>query len=88
MLDHGVPQGSVVGARLYLLYARQLSHILMQYRVFYHTYVDDTQLYVQFDRESPSSMQMATNWMENCMLDVGHWMTHNDLTLNHDKTEW
>ena len=88
MLDHGVPQGSVLGARLYTLYIRPLSHILERHRVLYHTYADDTQLYVKFDRESPSSMQIAINRLEDCLLDVSHWMAHNGLKLNNDKTEW
>ena len=81
MLDHGVPQGSVLGARLYTLYIRPLSHILD--RMLYHTYADDTQLYVKFGRESPSSMQININ-----RLDVSHWMAHNGLKLNNDQTEW
>ena len=88
MLDHGVPQGSVLGARLYTLYIRPLSHIFENHRVLYHTYADDTQLYVTFDRESPSRMQIAINRLEDCLLDVSHWMAHNGLKLNNDKTEW
>ena len=42
MVDHGVPQGSVLGARLYTLYIRPLSHILENHRVLFHTYADDT----------------------------------------------
>ena len=88
MLDHGVPQGSVLGARLYTLYIRPLSHILENHRVLYHTYADDTQLYVKFDSESPSSMQIDINRLEDCLWDVSHWMGHNGLKLNNDKTEW
>ena len=88
MLDHGVPQVSVLGARLYTFYIRPLSHTLEHHRVLYHTYADDTQLYVKFDRESPSSMQIAINRLEDCLLDVSHWMAHNGLKLNNDKTEW
>ena len=76
----------VLGARLYTLYIRPLSHILEHHRVLYHTYAYDTQLYVKFDRESPSSMQIA-NILEDCLLDVSHWMAHNGLKLNNDKTE-
>ena len=61
---------------------------LYYHRVLYHTYADDTQLYVKFDRKSPSSMQIAINRLEDCLLDVSHWMAHNGLELNNDKTEW
>ena len=88
MLHDGVPQGSVLGARLYSLYIRPISHIIENHRVLCHTYVDDTRLYVDFDRESPSSMQIAINRLEDCLLDVSHWMTHNGLILNNDNTEW
>ena len=88
MLDDGVPQGSVLGARLYSLYIRPQSHILENHRVLYHTYADDTQLCAKIDHESPSSMQIAINRFEECLLDVSHWMTHNGLILNNDNTEW
>ena len=53
MFDHGVPQGSVVGARLYTLYIRPLSHILENHRVLYHPHADDTQLYVNLTVKAP-----------------------------------
>ena len=88
MVDHGVPQGSVLGAMLYTLYIRPLSHILENHHVLYHTYADDTQLYVKFDRESPSSIKIAITRLEDCLLDVSHWMAHNGLNLNNGKNEW
>ena len=88
MLDQEVPQGSVLGARLYTLYIRPLSHILEHHRVLYHTYAADTQPYVKFERENPSSMQKAINRLEDWLLDVSHWMAHSGLKLNNDKTEW
>ena len=33
-------------------------------------------------------MQIAINRLEDCPLDVSHWMVHNGLKLNNDKTEW
>ena len=88
MIDHGVPQGSVLGVRLYTLYIRPLSQILENHRVFYHTYADDTQLYVILDRKSLSSMQIAIIRLEYCLFDVSHWMAYNGQKLNNDKTEW
>ena len=75
---------SVLGARLYTLYTRPLSHILENHHILYHTYADDTQLYVKFDRESPSSMKIASTMLEDCVLDVSHCMAHNGLKLNND----
>ena len=88
MVDHGVPQDSVLGSRLYTLCIRPLSHILENHRVLYHTYANDTQLYVKFDRGNPYSMQIAINRLDDWLLDVSHWMAHNGLKLNNDKTEW
>ena len=48
---------------------------------------DNTQLYVKFDGESPSSMQIAINRLEDCLLDVSNWMAPNRLKLNNDMTE-
>ena len=72
MLDYGVPQGLILGATLCTLCIRPLSHILENHCVLYHTYADDTPLYVKFNCESPSSIHIAIN-----RLDVSHWMAHN-----------
>ena len=44
--------------------------------------------YVKFDRESRSSMKIVITRLDDCLLDVSHWMTHIGLKLNNDKTEW
>ena len=44
-LKCGVPQGSVLGARMYAMYAHPMSNIVNKHDVSYHNYADDTHLY-------------------------------------------
>ena len=40
----GVPQGSVLGARLYTMYIYPFTQIIQRHGIRYHTYADDIQL--------------------------------------------
>ena len=85
-LQCGVPQGSVLGARLYTMYTRALSTVIEKHDVMYHCYADDTQIYVRCDNNA-SSRTRAIQKLQNCIGDVCKWMTENALQLNQDKTE-
>ena len=86
-LQCGVPQGSVLGPILYLLFTSPLSDIVKKFNLSYHFYADDSQLYLSFQPTIPGDGDLAVSNIERCVLEIDHWMLVNRLKLNKDKTE-
>ena len=83
-LQSGVPQGSVLGLKLYCIFAKSISEICRRHS--YHSYADDTQVYLV--------NKPLYNWnnisirLEPCLPNVSVLMILNMLKLNQDETEF
>jgi len=83
-LRFGVPQGSVLGPLLFLLYASPIIDIIINHGLMTHCYADDTQLYFYC---TPQQMPELAEKFKICIAEIECWMHSNRLKLNSDKTE-
>ena len=78
-----VPQGSVLGPIEFCIYTILLGTIMQHWKIEYHTYADDTQLFLSFDIDSPYEALHTTH---KSISDIRSWMLGNKLKLNDNKT--
>ena len=84
ILQYGVPQGSVLGPILFVLYTHPVSEIVSHHTLSHHSFSDDNQL---FKSAHISQLPSIIDSTQNCISDLKAWMTINKLQLNNDKTE-
>ncbi len=79
----GVPQGSILAPLLFSLYMLPLSQIMRKNQITYHSYADNTQIYLVL---SPNDYSPIDSLCQ-CLHEMNSWMCQNFLQLNKEKTE-
>lgn len=80
-ISNGVPQGSVLGPLLFLLYINDLNNAI-HYSTISH-FADDTSLF-----HSNKSLKSMTKKVNLDLKSLCHWLSANKISLNADKTEF
>ena len=81
-IKHGVPQGSIIGPLLFLLYINDLycSSLLLSFTFF----ADDTAIFYS----RPHQLSSLFNTLNTELTKVSEWFKSNKLSINHAKTNF
>ena len=83
-LHYGVPQGSVLGPILFVLYKQPLSNLIKRHSLNAHLFADDIQIETSIIHQHVPSAIFS---VEICIADVKYWMIENKLHLNDEKKQ-
>ena len=87
-LNVGVPQGSLMGPILFILYTKDISNIAETHGLSMHMYADDTQLYISFKYRDKNNVRMTSDSIQDCLRNIRSWMGTNFLKINPGKTKF
>ena len=83
----GVPQGSLLGPILFILYIKTLEAIARKYGLRIHLYADDSQLFISLSPADTDEWIASKQAVEACLLEIREWMTSNFMKVNEKKTQ-
>lgn len=78
--DFGVPQGSILGALLFVIYINDMEHVLKKCEIV--LYADDTLIFAEAETE-----ELCHENLKNDMDNISKWLKMNKLKLNENKTK-
>src|SRR4029434_7670281 len=67
----------ILGPLLFSLYMLPLGSVIRRHNIEYHSYADDTQLYISVTPNNYSSIDCLVN----CISDINVWMSQNFLQM-------
>ena len=85
-LDCGVPQGSVLGPKIFITYTENIDDVFDTRNVQHHSFADDTQMYVASTRSQVHTVTSSSR-LSVCIANVTDWCGSRRLQLNGTKTD-
>ena len=83
-MPFSVPQGSILGLLLYVLYTAELFHVVARHQLRLHMYADDSQVYVSTPADDATA---ALASLSADITDINDWMKASRLRLNPSKKQ-